>query len=90
MAKMKALRFERFGPPSVLSVQSVDVPVPADGEVLVEVRASGVNPSDLKDCCRAFQRLAASHARTRFRRRCGRWTRRDRKTGLGERRGIRH
>jgi NADPH:quinone reductase len=54
MAKMKALRFERFGPPSVLSVQSVDVPVPADGEVLVEVRASGVNPSDLKDVAGRF------------------------------------
>jgi NADPH:quinone reductase-like Zn-dependent oxidoreductase len=46
---VKALRFERFGDPSVLAV--VDVPRPAlrDGEVLVAVRAASINPSDVKN-----------------------------------------
>jgi NADPH:quinone reductase len=44
---MKALRFERYGPPSVLSIQEVPPPVPGEGEVLVKIRASSINPSDV-------------------------------------------
>jgi len=46
-SKMKALRFEKYGPPSVLSIQDLPLPVLEDGEVLVQVKASSINPSDL-------------------------------------------
>jgi len=42
---MRALRFERFGDPSVLRLAEVSRPVPAAGEALVEVRAAAINPS---------------------------------------------
>lgn len=46
---MKALWYESFGPASdVLSYGDMEDPVPGPGEVLVRVRASGVNPSDVK------------------------------------------
>ncbi len=44
---MKALRFEEFGSPSVLSQQDVPMPSAGPDEVLVQVRAAGINPSDL-------------------------------------------
>jgi NADPH:quinone reductase len=52
---MKALRFERFGPPSVLSLQELRVPDLKPGEGLVELHASAVNPSDVKDVAGAFK-----------------------------------
>lgn len=36
-----------FGPPDVLVAVEVELPGPAPGEVLIDVRASAVNPSDL-------------------------------------------
>jgi NADPH:quinone reductase-like Zn-dependent oxidoreductase len=45
---MKAIVQDRYGPPDVLELRDVDDPVPADGEVLVRVRAAGVNPTDWK------------------------------------------
>ena len=46
---MKAVWYERFGPAGeVLTLGEMDDPVPGTGEVLVRVRASGVNPSDVK------------------------------------------
>jgi NADPH:quinone reductase len=44
---MKALRFAQYGLPSVLSIQETPLPPLADGEVLVQVHASSINPSDL-------------------------------------------
>lgn len=44
---MKALRFETYGPPSVLSIQDLPLPVLEEGEVLVQVKASSINPSDV-------------------------------------------
>jgi NADPH:quinone reductase len=44
---MKALRFEQYGPPAVLRIHEVPLPVLAEGEVLVKVKASSVNPSDV-------------------------------------------
>jgi NADPH:quinone reductase-like Zn-dependent oxidoreductase len=41
---MKAIVQDRYGPPDVLELRDVDDPVPADGEVLVRVRAAGVGP----------------------------------------------
>lgn len=46
---MKAIWYEQFGPSAeVLNYGDVDDPLPGRGEVLVRVRASGVNPSDAK------------------------------------------
>ncbi|MFL6082602.1 MAG: NADP-dependent oxidoreductase [Mycobacterium sp.] len=42
----KAVRFDRYGDVDVLEVRDVDKPVPAEGEVLVEVKAAGVNPGE--------------------------------------------
>lgn len=46
---MRALRFERFGDPSVLQLADVPRPVPGPGEALVEIRAAAINPSDVKN-----------------------------------------
>ncbi|PZF99844.1 NAD(P)-dependent alcohol dehydrogenase [Micromonospora deserti] len=35
---------DRYGPPDVLRLRDVEVPAPADGEVLVRVHAAGVDP----------------------------------------------
>jgi NADPH:quinone reductase-like Zn-dependent oxidoreductase len=43
---MRAVVIERFGPPEVLRERDLPVPEPAEGEVLVEVRAAGVNAID--------------------------------------------
>jgi NADPH:quinone reductase-like Zn-dependent oxidoreductase len=51
---MKALRFSKFGPPSVLSIQELPTPNPGVGEVLVQVRAAAINPSDVKNVAGMF------------------------------------
>ena len=43
---MKAIRVSEFGPPSVLKLLDVPSPTPGAGEVLVRVKAVGVNPVD--------------------------------------------
>ncbi len=40
---MRAVTQDSYGPPSVLHVESIPVPSPAPGEVLVRVRAAGVD-----------------------------------------------
>jgi len=42
----KAVRFDQFGDIDVLDVRDVDRPAPKAGEVLVEVRAAGINPGE--------------------------------------------
>ncbi|MEV6794414.1 NADP-dependent oxidoreductase [Streptomyces sp. NPDC051320] len=42
----RAVRFDRYGDRSVLYVADVPTPRPAAGEVLVEVRAAGINPGE--------------------------------------------
>jgi NADPH:quinone reductase-like Zn-dependent oxidoreductase len=51
---VKALRFDRFGTLDALQVADVPVPVPCENEVLVRVRAAGVNPSDVKNVLGRF------------------------------------
>ena len=46
---MKALRFSSFGDVSVLHVEELPTPVPGPDEVLVQVHASSINPSDAKN-----------------------------------------
>jgi NADPH2:quinone reductase len=43
---MRAVRVHRFGGPEVLVVEEVPEPTPRPGEILVRVRAAGVNPVD--------------------------------------------
>lgn len=43
---MKAMVQERYGPPEVLMLRDVGAPTIADDEVLIRVRAAGVNPGD--------------------------------------------
>ncbi|GAA2584538.1 NADP-dependent oxidoreductase [Winogradskya consettensis] len=43
----RAVRFDRYGGPEVLHVESIPTPVPAEGEVVVEVRAAGINPGEI-------------------------------------------
>ena len=43
---MKAIRAHEFGGPAVLKLEDVADPKPAAGEVVVRVRAAGVNPVD--------------------------------------------
>src|ERR1700720_4517997 len=42
----KAVQFDSYGGIEVLEVRDVPRPVPAAGEVLIEVRAAGINPSE--------------------------------------------
>lgn len=43
---MKAIRVDAFGGPEVMRLQEVSDPVPGSGEVVIDVRAAGVNPAD--------------------------------------------
>ena len=43
---MKAVRVHSFGGPEVLKLDVVDDPTPGPGEVVVDVRAAGINPAD--------------------------------------------
>ena len=43
---MKAIRAHQFGPSHVLQLDEVPTPKPSTGEVLVQIKASGVNPAD--------------------------------------------
>lgn len=49
MKTMKALRFDATGDLAKLRVEDVPRPVPGRGELLVEVRAASINPSDVKN-----------------------------------------
>lgn len=53
----KAVQFDRYGEVDVLEVRDVPRPVPGTGEVLVEVKAAGINPGE------AMIRRGALHER---------------------------
>lgn len=46
LAQARAVRFDQYGDRDVLHVTEVPMPSPAAGEVLVEVRAAGINPGE--------------------------------------------
>ena len=48
MLDMQAVRFDRYGDIDVLVVRAVPRPVPQPDEVLVQVRAAGINPGEAK------------------------------------------
>ena len=43
---MKAIRAHSFGGPEVFQLDEIDDPVPGPNEVVIEMRAAGVNPAD--------------------------------------------
>lgn len=45
---MKAVRFDKYGGTDVLRVADAPIPEPAQGEVLVEVKAASINPGEAK------------------------------------------
>ncbi|MFM0336283.1 NADP-dependent oxidoreductase [Paraburkholderia fungorum] len=45
---MKAIRASAYGGPEVLTLEDIADPVPGEGEVLIDVAGSGVNPVDWK------------------------------------------
>jgi NADPH:quinone reductase-like Zn-dependent oxidoreductase len=51
---MQALQFFATGTLDSLQLRDLPTPVPASGEVLVEVRATGINPSDIKNVLGRF------------------------------------
>lgn len=42
----RAVRFDHYGERDVLHIDEVDIPSPGAGEVVVEVRAAGINPGE--------------------------------------------
>ena len=56
-AQARAVRFDRYGGRDVLYVTDIDMPSPGPGEVVVEVRAAGINPGE------ALIRTGAIHDR---------------------------
>ncbi|MDD1965094.1 zinc-binding alcohol dehydrogenase family protein [Pseudomonas putida] len=51
---MKALQFSRTGDLAALEVVDLPKPIPAEGEVLVQIKAAGLNPSDVKNVLGRF------------------------------------
>jgi NADPH:quinone reductase-like Zn-dependent oxidoreductase len=45
---MRPMVFDRYGEPDVMHLKDMPVPEPQDGEVLIRVGYSGVNPADSK------------------------------------------
>ena len=45
---MRAVRFDEYGDVDVLNVVEVPDPEPGPGELLVRVRAAGINPGEAK------------------------------------------
>lgn len=43
---MKAIRAHAFGGPEVLQLEDVADPVPGPGELVIDIRAAGINPAD--------------------------------------------
>ena len=51
---MKAIRVHQFGGPEVLKLDEIPTPKPDAGQVLVRVRAAGVNPYDTYMCAGTY------------------------------------
>lgn len=56
----RAVRFDRFGGREELYVADIDMPTPESGEVVVEVRAAGINPGEAAIRLGALQQIFPS------------------------------
>ena len=63
---MKALTYNRYGPPEVVQVTDLPRPEPHENEVLIRVYASSVNTSDWRIRAAAFPGITALPARLIF------------------------
>ena len=63
---MKALTYQRYGPPDVVQVAEIPCPTPKPDEVLIRVHASAVNTSDWRIRAAAFPGITALPARLIF------------------------
>jgi len=52
---MKALQFSAYGAPDVLTIEEIPIPEPREGEVLIQIRATAINPSDVKNVAGDFK-----------------------------------
>ncbi len=52
---MKALQFSTYGPPAVLTIKELPRPEPRKGEVLIQIMATAINPSDVKNVAGNFK-----------------------------------
>ncbi|HSD62019.1 MAG TPA: NAD(P)-dependent alcohol dehydrogenase [Burkholderiales bacterium] len=57
---LKAVLYDRFGPPAVLELREVPEPVPRPGQVAVRVVAASVNPKDALVRSGRFRRMTGS------------------------------
>jgi NADPH:quinone reductase len=55
---MHALRFDRYGDPRVLRLAEMPDPVAGDGEAVIAVKSSSVNPSDVKNVAGQFEQTS--------------------------------
>lgn len=60
MNTMRAVRYERFGPPDVLTIDRVPVPDPGPGEVLVRVHAASVGGGETEIRAGSLRRVMGS------------------------------
>ena len=63
---MRALVYDRYGPPEVVRLTEAPTPEAQDGEILVRVRASGVNTGDWRLRAAAFPGVMAIPGRLLF------------------------
>jgi hypothetical protein len=61
---MRAIVFDSYGEPNVMSLREAPAPEPQDGEVLIRVGYAGVSPSDSK--ARSGQAARAGYRVRRF------------------------
>jgi len=50
ISQMKAARIHQYGGPIEIKLETIAIPEPEEGEVLVKIFAAGVNPLDWKIC----------------------------------------